>query len=411
MNLSPSLSQKLGTDPFPLHTTFATRDPNQHVAILSGTFEIIDGVAARWSELCDETPNAEPFYRPEVIRSYMRAFEPKKTLLLVVAGEGQKLDAILPLVSEPALLCGLPVKRLRGPANVHSCHFDLVRSAGSAGEAAVRAIWQWLRQLPGWDVLEFPRVSADAAVHDFLAQARADGFTTRARPAGISPYINLSKWTCFPQVWPTFISSGFRRTVQRSDRNLRKQGNLQFRRVETADDFFPVFHELERAGWKGKEATAIESNPDTQQFYSDMSRSAEQFRYLCCHLLELGDRAVAGSFGLSYKGRFFGLKITYDETFRSCSPGHLVVRSILQDCAESQFTELNLMPPWSEWKARWTTDARQQSNWYVFRNSHYGHLLDHVKFSFVPIIKSVARHVRLATHRSSDNNPSSAEEN
>jgi CelD/BcsL family acetyltransferase involved in cellulose biosynthesis len=392
MNLSASLPQSLGANRFPLHGTFATSDSDHHVSILTGTFEIIDGLAPRWRELSDETLSAAPFYRPEFVRAYMRAFEPKKTLFLVVASQSQKVDAILPLVSESALLCGLPMKRLRGPANVHSCHFDLVRSAGPAGDAALRAIWRCLKQLPGWDVLEFPRVSADAAVHQLLAHARCDGLSTKMRPAGLGPYINVTNWPGFPEVWAPSISSGFRRTVQRSDRNLRKQGNLRFRRVEIAADFFPGFHALERASWKGQEATAIESNPDTRQFYTDISRAAEEFRYLCCHLLELDDRVVAGSFGLSYKGRFFGLKITYDETFRSCSPGHLVVRSILQDCAERQFTELNLMPPWSEWKARWTTDAREQSNWYVFRNTRYGHLLDRVKFSFVPMVKSVARH-------------------
>jgi CelD/BcsL family acetyltransferase involved in cellulose biosynthesis len=410
MNLYASLPQSPGADLFSLRGTFATTDSDHLVSILSGTFEIIDELAPRWRELSDEIPNAEPFHRPEFVRAYMRAFEPKKRLFLVVASQGQKVDAVLPLVSESALLCGLPVKRLRGPANVHSCHFDLVRSAKPGGDAAVRAMWRCLRQLSGWDVLEFPRVPADGAVHQLLDQARADGFSTKARPAGFGPHINLTNWPGFPEVWPASISSGFRRTVQRSDRNLRKQGNLRFRRVEIAADFFPGFHALERASWKGQEATAIDSNADTQQFYSDISRAAEEFRYLCCHLLELDDRVVAGSFGLSYKRRFFGLKISYDEAFRSCSPGHLVVRSILQDCAERQFTELNLMPPWSEWKARWTADAREQSNWYIFRNSRYGHLLDHVKFSFVPMIKSVAQHFVQNPGPPSDQ-PSSLHEN
>lgn len=395
MHKATDLSTEAGSNPpictkqSPSPSTSSLRDSNHQVIHLEGNFEIIDKIAPRWRELCDENPAAEPFNRPEFIRAYLRAFQPKRTLALIVASNGQRLDAVLPLVAASPLFCGLPAKRLSGPANVHSCRFDLVKRPGSSGQEAVQAIWKFLKGLSDWDVLELPRVPAGGAAEQLSALARLDGFAAKAGPAGCSPCIDLTSFRGVPEGWLGSVGPGLRRTIQRANRDLRKQGDLQCRRVETADEFLPTFQALESAGWKGKKATAIECSADTQTFYHDIVKAAERFHYLRCHFLELNHQVLAGSLGFSYKGRFFGMKITYDENFRSCSPGHFLVHSMLLDCTDMQCTEFDFMPPWSEWKARWTTVSRKQSNWYIFRDSHYGRVLDRVKFSIVPAVKRV----------------------
>lgn len=71
---------------------------------LSGGVEMIEPIAEEWRALCAEGPCDQPFFRPEWIAAYARAFAPEKKLLLVTARVGGRLRAVLSLVEEWALL-------------------------------------------------------------------------------------------------------------------------------------------------------------------------------------------------------------------------------------------------------------------------------------------------------------------
>lgn len=360
------------------------------VRAITGSFEVIDDLAAAWRQLCDESPDDQPFYRPEFIRAYVRAFVPKKTLTVIVATERGRLDAVLPLVSERALFYGLPVRRLRSAANVHSCYFDLVRRAGPEGERAVAAVWRFLRELPAWDVMEFERVTAGGEVERLLHEAQGDGFPTGVRIARCSPYLSLAKWRGSNEGWLQSLDRGFRKNLRRSARNLSAEGEVCLHRVGSADDkLLQTFYDLECAGWKGKEGTAIACDPTTAQFYAEIAQATCKFGYLCCYFLKVNERVAAAQFGLEHRGRYYLLKPAYDETLHRHSPGHLLVHSILTDLANRGLTEFDFLAPWAEWKGKWTSVSRPQSNCYVFRKGFYGQLLERAKFSLVPAVKSI----------------------
>ena len=58
-----------------------------------GGVEIIADLASEWRALCDEGTHAEPFYRPEWISAYVRAFAPDKQVVLVTARAGGRLPS------------------------------------------------------------------------------------------------------------------------------------------------------------------------------------------------------------------------------------------------------------------------------------------------------------------------------
>ena len=359
------------------------------VSATTGGFEVIDKVAVAWRELCDNSSDDQPFYRPEFVRAYVRAFIPNKTIMVIAATDGERLDAVLPLVSERALLCGLPVRRLRAAANVHSCRFDLVRRAGPKGEAAAAAVWRFLKELPGWDVLEFSRVPGGGEAERMLSHARNEGFPTGQVEASCGPYLSVPRRDS-SQGFLQSVHSSFRQNVRRSTQKLEGVGKVHLRWVENADSrFLEIFYDLERAGWKGKKNTAIACSPATQQFYTEIAQAAEQFGYLSCCFLELDDRVVAGHFGFAHSGRYYLLKPAYDEDFHRYSPGQLLVHYVLQDCAKRGLSEFDFLPPWSKWKGSWTLTSRGQSNCYVFHSGFYGELLTFVKFSLVRAAKGI----------------------
>src|SRR5262249_40151366 len=130
--------------------------------------------------------------RPEWIAAYIRAFAPRAKVVVVTARVARELKAVLPLIEEWSLFCGIPVKTLRGAANVHSCRFDMACGPGRAGECAVRAIWQFLAESSGWDVLQLSSVPEGGALNFLAEEARLDGFPTEQNISMRSPYLPLT---------------------------------------------------------------------------------------------------------------------------------------------------------------------------------------------------------------------------
>src|SRR5258708_4226564 len=148
------------------------------VEILRGGVDAIDHLAQEWRELCIEGVSNEPFYRPEWIAAYVRAFEAAHRLIVICARVHGRLRAVLPLIEERAFFCGLPVRKLRGAANVHSYRFDLVRGADQDGDAGVEAIWRAISERGDWDVVELPDVPEGGCAEQLLVAAENAGYPT-----------------------------------------------------------------------------------------------------------------------------------------------------------------------------------------------------------------------------------------
>ncbi len=367
------------------------------VEVLRGGVEIVERIADEWRELCDNGPCDQPFYRPEWVGAYARAFAPTKNLCLFTVRIEGSLKAILPLEQERTFFSGLPVTKLRGATGLHSFRYDLVRTGGEEGDAAVQALWNFLKSYPPWDLLELPYVPEDGVLPQLLTLARADGFLVGQKESFRSPYIALADWSGERDKWPEYISGRFRKDLRRVARQLAAQGDLQLRRIERADiHLVQCFYELERSGWKGREESAIACAPRIRQFYDELARAADRFGYLSLYLLELNGQMVAGHFGLTYRGRYFSPKVAYDERYKQYSPGQVLMHLILRDCAARGIREFDILGPWAEWKGRWTPLVRTHFRYYIFRKTWYGHLLFAASFRMRARAKRILRWMQSA---------------
>ena len=148
--------------------------------VLRGGIELIDSLAEEWRALSDENPR-QPFCRPEWIRAYYRCFAPKATLLVVTVRSSGRLTAVLPLIEEHALFYGLPAQKLSGAVNIHSYRFDAACRGGAEGESAIACIWQALKDLEDWDLIEFAQMPEDGALASLMARAQSEGYPTGRR--------------------------------------------------------------------------------------------------------------------------------------------------------------------------------------------------------------------------------------
>jgi CelD/BcsL family acetyltransferase involved in cellulose biosynthesis len=359
-----------------------------------GGVEIIDQWAEKWHDLCNNAADDQPFYRPEWIAAHIRAYTPDAKVLLLTVNTEDRLCLLLTLLEERATFCGLPVRRLRAPANGHSVRVDAVRRRGHEGEAAIPILWRLLKNLPSWDLLEFEGAPTDGAVSILARSAEQEGFPTGQVKMSPNPYVQLPSDLTGLAHLP--INKKLRSQLRGIRREFAETGAaLKLTRICQADpNFLQRFYELESAGWKGEVGSAIACSAKNRKFYDEISRAAERLDYLTLYRLELDDKLLAAHWGLTYRGRYFSPKIAYDENLGRFAPGHLIVQEILHDCVERGIHEYDITGQNDAWKQKWTAQTRPQCVQYVFRKTAYGRFVNFIRFRIRPAVRRIVYLVR-----------------
>ena len=358
-----------------------------------GGLDLISEISAEWRNLCEEGPCNQPFYRPEWIAAAVQAFAPTRKILLITVRLGNRLRAVLPLWQEKSYLCGIPFTRLRSTTNLdHSCRFDVIHGAGSNLREIARATWSCLKELSGWDAIELTNVPAGAVTEYLLGCAERERQHVAQFEHVRTPFMMLEGFKVDGDRTQFARSSRLRNNLRKGWRKLEEGGQVRFRRLDYADpEALEKFYRLEEAGWKGKRGTAIACSKQTREFYDRIACSASAFGYFSLYLLEVSESLVAADFGFCLGGRYFPLKIAYDENYRSCGPGHLLVSATLLDAVRRGVSCYDWLGHHEEWKARWTSETWVHNNCFIFRNNAVGHALH---------ASTVVRHMaRTATRR------------
>jgi CelD/BcsL family acetyltransferase involved in cellulose biosynthesis len=352
--------------------------------------EITDRVAFRdlapeWDSLVQATRD-EIFYHHALLRTWVEHFAPQGRLRILVGRDAQgTLQAVLPLLEERGVLFGAPVRQLTAMANPHTPRFDLIAAdPGFAG----RAFFAHLARTPGWDVLRIMDVPEGGAAWQLYRAAQAAGFPVGVWPSLQSPYIPLpASYDALQDRLPARFKSNLRRRRKK----LAALGTVTVERVAggaALDQKLAEGYAVEQSGWKGREGTAIAQDGPTRGFYSALAHQAAAAGQLALYFLRLEGRAVAWQYGLAQGGRYYLLKPAYDEAYKECSPGHLLMDEVLQDCIARGLHEFDFLGPDMEWKREWAEAARRHHWLFVFRNSPYGQALCAVKFKWWPVAKA-----------------------
>jgi CelD/BcsL family acetyltransferase involved in cellulose biosynthesis len=300
------------------------------------------------------------------------------------------LRAVLPLMRERSFVSGLPAVSLTVPANVHCFRVGLSVCPGEEGEAALRAVWQAVKELPGWNMFDVSNVLEGSGLDRLAALARAEGFPVARKRTGQTLYLPIvdsvsdsssAKADAQP-AWLAETRPKFRSHLRRARRQLEEQGTLALKHYSAADpEALERFYELEASGWKGAEGTAIQCDPRTRKFYDAVAQAAAQQGYLSLDFLELSGKPIAAHFGFNLRGRYFLAKAGYDETYRRHGPGQLLVNEILSETPQRGLHEFDFVGPATWDESRWASARRTSYRIFIFRKSLYGWLLRAVRIS------------------------------
>lgn len=352
------------------------------VDVSTGGLEVLEQLGDEWREFLDRVENDPPYWRPEWILAALRAHSPQATLVIFAVRSEGKLCAILPLVAEHGKFAGLPARKLRAPLTTAGVGVDILHSASSVDrEEAVAAVWEEIKRRKGWDVLELPSVIENSTIERLSSPAQRDGHKTGSWPLPLIAYFSIPQGpTATKELEKYPRHPKLRSKVRQREAKLKELGTVHLRRAESNDaGDLQRFCEMEAAGWKGTEKSAIVSDPRTQQFFDEVVREAEQSGHLCLYSLMLNDQPIAAHIGFTYRGRYWAAKSTYDEKYRDYAPGHLIVKAILRDCAERGISEY-IMGVREDWKMEWTQNVRNRTYQCIFNRGVWPQFLYFVRF-------------------------------
>lgn len=362
--------------------------------VVRGGVALIDRVADEWRALCEADPLEVPFYRPEWVAAYVRAFAPGSQLVLVTARCEGRLVAVLPLIKEISTVGGMPARKLRNAGNPHTCMFELVHDS-ELGSQAISAVWKSLLEEPGWDVLELEKVPSDGALARLSQLARQHGHPVHSMPLPPSPFLTLNAGEdAFKQLMGR-LDAKFRSNLRRRMRKLEAHGRVSLVTTRVVDSRLARFYDLERAGWKGAQRTAIASDAPTKAFYDELAREAARFGYFSLYSLDSGNRTAAMFYGITYRGCYSLLKMAYDETLHECSPGQLLTHEVLRALAANGDREFDFLGELMDWKLEWAPSFRHLTDVHVFRGPA-GRALHALRYRLRPAAVRVMRRVRSA---------------
>lgn len=341
-----------------------------------------------WEALRQRGEDQDPFLSCDWFAAWWRAFGGHRRLYLVTASDRGRLRAVLPLMLERTWRHGIPLRRLAAIGNDHTPRFDLVRADDD--KHLHRSIWNHLMTLQNeWDVLDFPRLSADSITTDhFVRLAMEQGVKYRLwQKAPQSPWIDIQP------SWEDYLelrSSGFRKALRRKMRRLAALGNVGLETVIGGDALAQGVADglhIEAEGWKGSNRTAISSQPAIKGFYKELAEAMAARGQLRLHFLTIDDERIAFDYSIIANRCLYSLKAGHSIAHARFSPGTLLLGLILQGAHEEGLVGVDLLGDSDEFKMHWTDITRRHPWLHCYSGSIRGRLSHAIKCRLLPALR------------------------
>ncbi|WDA42713.1 GNAT family N-acetyltransferase [Erythrobacter sp. BLCC-B19] len=97
---------------------------------------------------------------------------------------------------------------------------------------------------------------------------------------------------------------------------------------EDCEPWLAAFLALERAGWKGRAASALACQAATASLFRDVIRRSQRAGAARLVSLSAGEKIVAMSSWFVADGHGYGFKMAFDESLRAFAPGRLLMREV-----------------------------------------------------------------------------------
>lgn len=313
--------------------------------------EDLDGLnklRPEWDEIafCN---SVEPWQSFSWIHSAAVAFSKNQLLRIITVRKNDRLKAIVPLVLKPS---EQPLK----PLQLHILGGEELKEPNRLiyyDNASLDLLTNAIVSEPVYPI-RLSRIPNDnAIVHLLLNKFKMHGWISRVMRMPY-PYIDLSGKR---------IKKSLKRDLRRAKKNAYKYGELGFNLIHEISENKLQTHldtafRIEASGWKGKNNSAILSNKSRKDFFERYAYASLRDGTLRLYFLAINNQAVAVQYAIESMKAFWLLNIGYDEKFRTCSPGNLLLEESIKAVSQNGLTRYNLLGKEEPWTRRWTQSTK-----------------------------------------------------
>lgn len=299
-----------------------------HVVAITDVRELATQQAA-WTDLVGNAIEPNAFYEPWSLIPLLKAFGDGDWTVLFVhddaeANEQAALLGVIPLQKSRLRLLPWPIWSLWENPYCFHC-VPLLRQGAAA--RALAAVGQWInRSTDTVPLLDWHHVTADGPLREAIGtMIDENGWTATSRDTyGRALLARCQDSETYQQ---EKLSRHQRHELRRQRRRLAELGPLEARVCqpdENVETWIEDFLALEAAGWKGRDGTAISSNPADREWFTRSMRAGFAEGRVGFLGLFLNDRPVALKCNFLCPPGSYAFKIAFDESYPKFSPGVLL---------------------------------------------------------------------------------------
>ncbi|MFT3847230.1 MAG: GNAT family N-acetyltransferase [Propionivibrio sp.] len=260
--------------------------------------------------------------------------------------DGREIRAIAITMLSGGWLCELPT--MFEPS-------DLIWDS----EASLEILAKTLARQPHPLCLE--RVPMDSPSIAALRHAYAGRGIVLQTAAMPTPKIDLES---FQGDSTTFLNAGRRSDFRRAERRAASFGSVEFEihAPTTGVELQRLLGEayaVNAASWKAGAGTALTTDHAQGSFFTHFANSASADGIVRIAFMRIDGQAVAMQIAVEWQRRFWLLKISYDDAYARCSPGHLLMRHTLRHAIQTGLLSYELMGIMDDWTGQWASERRR----------------------------------------------------
>ncbi len=184
------------------------------------------------------------------------------------------------------------------------------------------------------------------------------GVWLRTESAG-TPVLRLkSGWRDFYES----LSSKRRYDHRRALKNANAIGETRFDAYRPAPEHTPrlldIAFDIEDKSWKGRNGSSLRKNAKLARFFHVYAAHTSSQGCLRIFFQHIADTPVAMAICIEKYDALWFLKIGYDEEYRRCSPGMILLMNIVKQCYEKKLSRIEHLGTFEPWLSPWTSYIR-----------------------------------------------------
>lgn len=282
-----------------------------------------------WRTLLARDPNRQVFAYPEWNRAWWEEFKAGKDLLLMKMKRDGETMAIVPLYRKEE--AGRKILRFVGGIDLTD-YLGPICSLEDRDPVA-DALVEWLATTDvEWDEFDAHNMPVPLGFAEFLVErADAKGFRFELEQEETSAVLPL------PGDWDAYLASLVskeRHELKRKRRRLEREhpdARIRTATPDTLDADFQTFVDMHR-GAEGHKGHFM--RPEIATFFRRLADASMPLGWLRLDLLEIGDRAVASTFGFQIERKFYLYNSAYEPDAARLSPGLVLVSQLVKRAIE-----------------------------------------------------------------------------